>query len=82
MADFVALVDDVLPIVVIYHNPSDYPGKFVARRQWAGAGTVTVDPEPLIVGDSLTEVRAIVPASMTRIPRDPNDEPQIVECWL
>lgn len=74
--------DQILPIVVIYENPSDYPGKFVARRQWAGRGGVLLEPGPLIVGDSLTEVRGVIPDGMVRLPRDPNDEPQIVECWI
>jgi hypothetical protein len=75
-------VTDRLPIVVIYENPLDYPGKFVARRQWASAGRVEVEPEPLIVGDSLTEVRGVIPDGMVCLDRDPSDEPQIVECWV
>lgn len=75
--------EESLLIVVVYHSPSDYPGKFVARRHWAGAGgEVEVDPEPLIVADSLFEARGIIPDGMFRLNRDPNDEPQIVESWI
>lgn len=77
-----AMADRPLRIVVIYENPTDHPGKFVAREQWAGAGAILVGGAPLIVADSLTEARSVVPDGMIRLPRNPEDEPQIVECWL
>lgn len=72
-----------LPLVVIYSNPFDYPGRYVARIQWAmPGGVVQADKEPLVVVDTLEQARAAVPGGMTMLPRDPRDEPQIVEVWL
>lgn len=74
----------VLPIIVIYANPLDHPGKYVTRRQWARrGGTVEAELEPLAVVDTLAAARAAVPPECdTRLDRDPADEPQIVECWI
>lgn len=72
---------DGLQTWTIYNNPSDYPGKFVVRRMTI-LGGIHRDPEPAAVVDTLEEARAAVPPSLMRIDRHPNDEPQIVECWL
>ncbi len=65
-----------MEIFTIYYNPTDYPGKYVARRFNPGP-----DPEPLAVG-SLEEVRAAVPKGLVFMPRFPLDDPCIVETWL
>jgi hypothetical protein len=74
----------ILAVVVIYRNPLDYPGKYVVRRQWAGAGgSIEVEDEPIAVVDTLDEARAAVPAEQDAcIARDPHDEPHIVESWI
>ena len=76
--------DRVLPIVVIYRNPLDYPLKFVVRRQWAcQGGAVEIESQPLAVVDTIDEARAAVPSeSDTRMDRDPADDPTIFEVWL
>jgi len=71
-----------LPIFVIYRDPSDYPGKYVLRRQLVSGGVITVDPEPMAVGDTLMHARAQLPMGLHRMERHQDDEPQIVECWL
>lgn len=66
------------PIFVIYENPLDYPGKFVARV-W------DLDkPTPFCaVRDSYRDIIATLPRNhMFRIPRDPRDEARIVESWV
>ena len=66
---------------VVYFNPQDFPGKYVVRRHVVGRGTVTIDAEPLIVCDSLHQARSAIPAD-TRLDRNPDDDPVIVEVWL
>ena len=66
---------------VVYFNPKDFPNKYVVRRQVAGPGTVQIDAEPLIVCGSLQQARSAISAD-TRLDRDPDDDPVIVEVWL
>lgn len=73
---------EALPIVVIYKDPSDYPGCFVARRQWASAGEILIDAEPLAIAGNVHDVRSVVPPGMVRIPRSPDDEPHLLESWI
>lgn len=77
------MAERMLAIVVVYFNPSDYPGVYVARRQWAcKGGVVEVEAQPLAVG-SLDDVRAAVPPENDHwMPRQPADDPSILEVWL
>jgi len=74
----------ILPIVVITKDPTDHPGKYVTRRQWACTGNaVEIEAEPLVVADTLEEARRVVPADLdTRLDRSPDDDPVILEVWL
>jgi hypothetical protein len=73
----------ILAVIVIYRNPSDFPGKYVVRRQWAGRGGVLIEPGTLAVVDTLDQARAAVPPEQdTRLNRQPDDDPCIVEVWL
>lgn len=78
------MTERVLPIVVIYRNPLDYPLHYVVRRQWAcRGGAVEIEPEPLAVVDTLDQARAVVPPQQdTRLDRQPDDDPSICEVWL
>lgn len=69
---------------VIYRHPRDYPDKYVVRRWWIGRtpGKPQPDTDRFFVADTLEGVRAHIPPNFFRIERDPNDEPQIVECWI
>lgn len=72
-----------LSIWTVYENPSDYPGKFVARMF-----TMTKDGfEPtqnIIICDTLEMIRMIMLTQMhlTCLTRYPEDDPKIVEVWL
>lgn len=72
---------------VIYENPSDFPGKWVLRR-WAivsaDDGEVKIEAGLPIVADSLEGARLGLPidGSLHRVPRQPGDDPVIVEVWL
>lgn len=77
---------DVLKMYTIYEDPSDFPGAFVVRE----FAIVPGDPEPVptgwhVAGWSLDFARAAVAkytAADHCIPRDPGDEPHIVETWV
>ncbi len=73
---------DGVELYVVYFNPSDFPGLYVIRKQFAGRGTVSVAVEPLVTGSTLEAVRAALPAGLTRLERSPGDVPSILEVWL
>lgn len=64
--------------IAIYKNPSDFPGKYVARR-FVGE---TPELQELAVADTLEEVRQAVPDGMVLITRSPDDDPCIYETWV
>ena len=63
-------MSDGLAVYVIYANPSDYPGKYVVRRQVVTSTAIVNDAEPLGVVDTLDQARALLPVML------------IVETWL
>ena len=78
------LPSDMLPIYVITGpNTKDFPGRFTVRRQQVGRDmTVYIDKEPIGHGLTLEEARKLIPEGLSRLNRDPNDDPVIVESWL
>lgn len=66
-----------LPIITVYKNTKDYPNKFVARIFDVDEATLLV-----VVKDSLEEIRDIIPARFTHMPRFDGDDPVIVETWI
>lgn len=66
----------------IYYHPIDFPQHVVLRPVRIGPGTV----EHHVIGclyDSIEEARFDVMGFCDmQIPRDPSDEPQIVETWM
>jgi hypothetical protein len=67
-----------LEIWTVYENPSDFPGKFVARL------FINDKPTSLImVTDELKVIRRrLQNKGFVRLPRATTDDPVIVECWL
>lgn len=71
-----------LDIWTVYDHPSDMPEWFVARRSIVEPGSVTKTDEHMR-SEYLDEIRRmLMNKGLTCIPRDPNDEPHIVECWI
>lgn len=71
-----------MTIWVVYFNPSDFPGLYVLRAQRpCSNGEIEKSPGAL-TADTLDEIRELIPPGLTRIPRFPEDDPVIVECWL
>lgn len=71
----------LLSMWVVYDHPRDMPDHFVARRHEVHPRG-PVPTGDVIKGNTLGEVRARLPPGLYRMPRDPNDEPQIVEVWM
>jgi hypothetical protein len=67
---------------VVYQNPTDYPGKFVVRRQVVKGKWVRADAKPLCVVSTLQEARSAIPAGLYRQERHSDDTLAIVEVWF
>jgi hypothetical protein len=73
--------EDAASMWVIYHNPVDYPGKWVVRVWRIGEGRVSPLPDPFVY-DSLDEARRHIPSWAIRIEREKVDEPHVKEMWM
>jgi hypothetical protein len=67
-----------LPMIVVYHNPEDFPGKYVARLVYSPHGPTKY----AIVKDTFSEIRESMPSGMRRIPPFKEDDPVIVEVFI
>lgn len=74
--------DQSLSIWTVYDHPTDFPTEFVARRHKVRPGSEPVATTDLVRGDSLAAVRTQIPRGLTRLPRNTQDDPCIVEVWL
>ena len=65
-------------MIVVYRNPKDYPGKFVARLFDADQATRFI-----FLADSYVELVDKLPVQqLVRMARHPTDDPAIVEVWM
>jgi hypothetical protein len=74
-----------LPIWTVYDHPTDYPDRFVARMYVAGpidGNHGTAATTVVLFGNTLDEVRAMLPPGVVRMDRYPGDDPKIVETWM
>jgi hypothetical protein len=67
----------------IYDSPTDFPGKFVARRHdiFRDRKEPQVSEEHF-VADSLDEIRNLIPFGLACLTRSEEDDAKIVETWL
>lgn len=66
-----------LPVIAVYDNPKDFPGKFVARV-WD-----MFEPSALcVVKDTLEEIHAAIPQGFHYMAPDVYDDPVIVEVYI
>ncbi|MDW5418096.1 hypothetical protein R6242_16135 [Iodobacter sp. CM08] len=70
-----------LAVRTIYEHPTDYPDDYVARKSFVQDGAIK-QTEEVFIEKTLEEVRSKLPSNLNKIARAPEDEPQIVECWL
>lgn len=72
-----------LELWTIYNNPSDCPGEFVARKWVVILGSNQPHATNVTVkSKTLAKVRRKLPPGLVRMPRDPSDDPGIVESWM
>lgn len=62
---------------VVYKHPDDYPDKFVARK-WV----LDKPTDDIKIGNTLEEVRTLLPHGLTHINRAFLDDIVIAEIWL
>ncbi len=71
--------NEPLHMWTIYEHPLDYPEHFVVR-EW-----ICCDPPlagPARLAETLEAARLLVPPHLYRQPRNPDDDPFIVETWM
>ena len=61
----------------IYKHPSDYPDEFVARKFILDKPTSEIK-----TSDTIETLRLLLPMGLTRVERNDNDDPVIVETWM
>lgn len=69
----------------VYNKPLDFPESVVARKflvaHWyAPDGFKATDD--VLVGNTVDEVRALLPPGLVCVPRSEKDESQVVESWF
>jgi hypothetical protein len=73
------------PLWTIYDHPADYPDMFVARL-WHLITGEPVEGAPVLTASTLDQLRGDVQHAtdfvLCCIPRQPEDDPVIVESWL
>lgn len=74
-------MSDQLDIWTIYYNTSDLPGLYTARRSSIGRDGI-IPASSVFIGKTLDGIRTTIPKGLHRLPRDPFDDPVIVEVWL
>lgn len=67
---------------VVYKNPRDYPGKFVVRHWAIMKGGNIQKGDCLAVSESKESALESIPPGLYKLPRQPNDDPAIVEVWI
>jgi len=91
-ADFDILVDSFaddlnlrtvsnLPMISIYFNPKDFPGKYVARVFDIRPGAVHAT-RYIMVDENLEEMRRSIPTGFSCMNRTPEDDPELLEVWF
>ena len=74
-------IQGFLVMWVVTWNTSDYPRRAAARPHFIGRGTQHV-LRAVLLADSLDRVRQQLPHSLTKMDRQPDDDPIIVEVWV
>jgi hypothetical protein len=67
---------------VIYEHPDDFPKGYVARRFIIGP-RVILETDEFVSGDTLHQVRALIPDKLNNVGRPPNEtDKHVVEVWV
>jgi hypothetical protein len=71
-----------ITIYTIYDHPIDYPSRYVLRKSFIKGGQIKVDTEVKLYEDLGILREEMVDLGLAYIPRSPEDEDCILECWL
>lgn len=74
-------LDSHLPIWTVCGATRDFPGEFTARLHLV-VGPRSFPTAKVLRAPTLEAIRGLLPKGLTRIPRDPKDDPVIVESWI
>jgi hypothetical protein len=67
----------MIDVWIVYDSPSDFPGRYVARRFKMNEPTSDV-----LTAATLEDLRALLPAGLIRLERTEHDQPHLVEVWV
>ena len=73
---------DELAVWTVYKKPKDRPENFIARKFLTEAGRAVATSEVITADDLEVLQIQLERKGLTRLPRDWNDDPAIVEVWL
>lgn len=73
-----------LAMWTVYKHPSDYPDKYVARQFVVSGGEGPTATHSIVIMDDLEALRDFLRSDLhlTRLMRNEEDDPVIVETWL
>lgn len=75
--------DPLLTVWTVYQNPSDHPGWWVLRAHDVVRGQENPVPRSeWHAALTLDGVRLALPPGLTRLDRNPTDDPVIYETWI
>ena len=74
-------LDDALEIWTVYEKPRDWPEGWVTRCFRVGPGHHG-EPGEAFFCTTLEDARKCIPPGLYCMPRQPNDDPVIVETWI
>jgi hypothetical protein len=69
-----------LTLWAIYRSPADYPDKWVLRQWTIEDGQLRAGEVDM--GDSLEEIRVLLPTHARIIAREPDDAQCMIETWI
>lgn len=73
---------DILSIWTLYDHPKDYPAGFIARR-WEVYATGPVPTDDAVMANDLETLREhFRDCGLYCMPRQPGDDPVIIETWI
>lgn len=70
--------EETFNVLVLYHNPTDYPNKYVLR--WHRGETP--DKEPVCVVNLYKEVLPYIPNGLVKLLPSVDDDDCILETWI
>lgn len=73
--------DDIV-LWTVYAQPSDYPDDWIARKWLVGLGGPPLATDDAVAGDLENIRRFMEDMGLACLPRDPSDDPTIVETWI